>query len=355
MKRVFFLIILSPFFLFSISKDNNAELFYKKGKVLFEAGFVDDAIDMLQRAIKMDPTLFNAHFLLGKIAFYREDFGTALRNFLACSKKKGFNPDINYFLGVIYLKSGDNKKAIEYLKDSTHPFVSFYYNKIVNLYDIANMDKIKNGNKTYFNKKELTKKIKLFYKEGMKFFKKNRLERAYFFLKKAKDIIKKRSIDYKDTYNVLFYNAKVCIKLGLLDEAEKDLLFLEKRHKTPELYRLLEYIYKENKEYRKLIDISEKLLKFFPDDIVLRGNLAIYYMKRGEELKAIDNLQYILKLESDNVLAHYNIALAYYKIGRMDDAKQHINIIKSLILPSDPVYIQAKILERKVKLWEKTH
>jgi len=99
------------------------EFHYNLAKAYQDNGNLASAVEHYQTALKLQPALVDAHVNLGLILFKNEDFKNALTHFLSAEQLQPDNADIQYSLGQTYLKLSSIENAALHLNRSLalHP------------------------------------------------------------------------------------------------------------------------------------------------------------------------------------------------------------------------------------------
>ena len=71
-----------------------------------------------KRAIKLNPDLDQAHFLLGRTLQYQGLFNDAMKSFKTSISLNSNNSETYYYMGLIYLKLDDSSNACKNFKTS---------------------------------------------------------------------------------------------------------------------------------------------------------------------------------------------------------------------------------------------
>jgi len=130
------IVIFSALFLmnaFSFAADSAEEADFVFAKKAFNDGFYDLAEERLAaflRAYPETPRLYEAHFLRGVSFYSRNNFSKALYEFeiiLSSPAAGNFTDGAIYWIGEIYLKTGDYKKALQSYQKVLDDFKSSRY------------------------------------------------------------------------------------------------------------------------------------------------------------------------------------------------------------------------------------
>ena len=76
--------------------------------------------------------------------------------------------------------------------------------------------------------------------------------------------------------------------------------------------------------FERSIGIYRDLVGRYPDDVILRVNLATVYLKAGDLDQAANQLGQALRLDPDNRKVHRTMAVVLARRGQIDQARQHL-------------------------------
>ncbi|HET6973718.1 MAG TPA: tetratricopeptide repeat protein [Pyrinomonadaceae bacterium] len=104
----------------------------ERGRALLNSGNATDAIAVLSTAVSTDPTLHEAHNLLGVAYEMKGLRDRAFESFEKALKADNDNGEYLNNLGFLYFKNGDNDKAAKYLKRAVKvaPQAQRYWNNL---------------------------------------------------------------------------------------------------------------------------------------------------------------------------------------------------------------------------------
>lgn len=104
----------------------------ERGRALLNSGNATDAIAVLSTAVSTDPTLHEAHNLLGVAYELKGLRERAFESFQKALKADEDNGEYLNNLGFLYFKNGDNDKAVKYLKRAVKvaPQAQRYWNNL---------------------------------------------------------------------------------------------------------------------------------------------------------------------------------------------------------------------------------
>lgn len=119
MKR--FLIVIFLFAIFAVPVlaqqiTNDARLEYNHGIDYYKNGEYDKAMASFRKAISLSPDYIDAYYNLGSILEYLEQYDYALEMFKQIILRAPEDYESIYKAGNLSFKTGDNKRALEYLE-----------------------------------------------------------------------------------------------------------------------------------------------------------------------------------------------------------------------------------------------
>jgi len=88
------------------------------GTMLFYRGFTKDALNMYQRALDVDPDLYEAWFRIGLAEHSRGKLDNARQAYRRCLKKRPGHGWCNFYLGLLEEQLGHGANALSYYKIS---------------------------------------------------------------------------------------------------------------------------------------------------------------------------------------------------------------------------------------------
>ncbi|HNR68507.1 MAG TPA: tetratricopeptide repeat protein [bacterium] len=84
----------------------------KLGVLFLEKGFIDEAVEQLRNAVKMDPDLPNCFLNLGQALFRKGEYSQALENLMKSAERNPDYPDVHLAIGKCHWQMGDYPLAI---------------------------------------------------------------------------------------------------------------------------------------------------------------------------------------------------------------------------------------------------
>ncbi len=136
-------------------------------------------------------------------------------------------------------------------------------------------------------------------------------------------------------------NTKQAVKcLNILLERE-----LKRKVFTGFAFDELVRIYKQEKNFRKLVEICERAVGAQPEDTGLLNELGNAYLQSGEAKKACDIYEKLIKMESDNPAYHCSWGEALFAAGlNKESEKAHLKAGEIDSDQSDRYYFRIAIL-----------
>jgi len=93
---------------------------------------------------------------------------------------------------------------------------------------------------------------------------------------------------------------------------------------NPEALLLRALIHKERNERAAAMDDFRRALELRPDLVEARVHLAGYLLESGNAVEAAPQLEWALRFDRDNILARLNLGDAYRLLGKTSEAKQQL-------------------------------
>ncbi len=200
---------------------------------------LDEAEDLLLKAINSDSTLDLPYLYLGNIYFQKGELKKAERMYIKAILNNPLNAMAYNNLGNIYMKRGELAKAKEIFKS---------------------------GLKTGYGK--------IFNNLALIYIKENDLNKAEYYLKEG--------IKYQKEFLPLYLNLSVVLsKENKWEEAEKYLLKSLQYGKDYKIYLNLSLVYIKLRKYQKAKKLLEYSMKEFPDKKIF----SFYYKKLNNVIK----------------------------------------------------------------------
>ena len=266
-------------------KDKLTTSYIKIGDRYMKQGNYEKSLSYYLKAVDTDKTLqeklkgkiFTAYLKLGEKAFSSGRYKTAFNYLKKAEKIKKDNKKLVYYLGEIYLKEQNYKKALEYYE--------YYLNN-------------------YGGSPEILKKISLIYaKLGN--------------LKKAKEYAEKliKAGKFLDVANFItgayYYHFE--------KNPDKALRYFLKSenfgYRNGELYYYIGRIYYDKGNYlRSIAYLTEAIKNGYKKEKVYYLR-ALAYLKLKDYRKAINDLSMVVKYNPDNAKAYYLRGKLYYEHG----------------------------------------
>lgn len=99
----------------------SADYIFDKGMVAYKIANYEEAIS-LWKSVEQEKQSDTVQYFLGSAYMAKKDDDKALTylNKVAANNQSAFNKDANWFVGLLYLKSGDQTEAKKYIEKSEH-------------------------------------------------------------------------------------------------------------------------------------------------------------------------------------------------------------------------------------------
>jgi type IV pilus biogenesis/stability protein PilW len=127
----------------SPGKRDEAQRYFRLGQVQLEQGKTMQAIESLDKALKLDPEHAEAHYFLGYIRYQQSEYKPAEKEFRKAIKINPYFTDAHNHLGLVYREMKEYDKALaEFqtaLKDKSYKTPERIHLNIGHLYLARNM------------------------------------------------------------------------------------------------------------------------------------------------------------------------------------------------------------------------
>jgi len=266
-------------------KDKITPLYIKIGDKYFNEGNFDKAISYYQKAINNDKSvyekikdkLFKAYKNYGIKLYKQKQYISALKYLKEAEKIKSEDIDIIYYLGNLYLKTGDLKKSLKYFEK----YLSYKPSDA-----------------------EILKKMAIIYLESGNIVQAKKYAEKLLALNKSKDVANFIIGAYYYTYE---------------KNPQKALSYLLKAenygYKKGNLYYYIGRIYYDQGNYLRAITyLTEALSKGYKNEKVYYYR-ALSYLKLKDYRKAINDLSMVIKHNPNNGEAYFLRGKLYYEHG----------------------------------------
>lgn len=140
-------------------------------------------------------------------------------------------------------------------------------------------------------------------------------------------VLKEIHREFPDEDSVLLMLSWACYDSGNTDEAIKYLnMLLEKelRRKvfTGFAFDELVRIYKQQKNFKALVEVCEKAVAVQPEDVGLLTELGTAYLQSGHCHRACTVFEKLIKIENDNPVFYCNLGEALFAAGLYQESEQ---------------------------------
>jgi|GEM_PF-682777 len=267
-------------------------------------GEIDQAIDLLEKELKVFPYNLNAHLYLGIAYYLKKDFEKAFKKFesieKAIEKRVDFDSPAKFqrpkTSGTLFEPEDIDAKLIEYWKDGKA--------------DVLFSEEIK---------------ALLYFFRGLSLKEKKDLKNAEKRFKKA------RKLNYE----------KTALSLQLIDlylkkkdtkSASKELAEFKKISGESQIVIFLEsYLQYKKNDLETSLAGFEKIAEKMPR---AKKNMGRIHYNRGEYQKAIDIWEGILSQQPDDKEVQINLGRAYFQVGDSGKAQEYFDKVGLKISPA---------------------
>jgi tetratricopeptide (TPR) repeat protein len=237
-----------------------------------------------KKAVKYNPTFITSYYKMGHILSSLNRHDEAYEVYKTLQKYAPDYAEIHYNLGIIYLKQGRVKEALDDIREATRE-----------------------------SEKEITRRIggDIFYQHGL-----YEEARGYYL-----DALKQNPKNVRAREQLVVIGQK----LDRLDESERYLLelFDEFPEKDAYLYSIVK-LYKMEKAWDKLEVFLKKAIENNPLALDLRIYLMFHYYDRGNYKETVHQGMILDKLNANRQDVYYLLARALEKTGEKDLAIQYL-------------------------------
>jgi len=302
-------------------------LFNNLGNTYDAVGDEDTAMEILEAAVEINPSLAEARMNLGNIYLKKERVADAIFEYQAALKINPGDAKAHINLGNAYNERG-------WLADAINE-----YTAAIKL-DHSIVDGYKNLALIY------TKQDK--YHSALAQLKQAvAIEPTDAALYSRLGDVYMRMGDYDKA--VSYHGLGLCYeKLGRPDEqieAYKRALAI-----NPNMVGALVNLanaYVSGQEYDLAIEYYRKALSLKPSDAMIHYNFGIAYVNKGDFEEAVRLYEKAVKIEPDMGDAHNGLAYGYYRLGKPDLALKHLNRARELGIEVDESLAQALAQKRR--------
>jgi tetratricopeptide (TPR) repeat protein len=148
--------------------------------------------------------------------------------------------------------------------------------------------------------------------------------------KKALDHLEKLTEQNPESVIAYYYRGRVNLEMEHYREAEESFLEALKLNKSqePALFDL-GTLYQMTDRNMDAVNIYEKLLEYYPDNMAARERLVNLYYKLGLKVKAEQQVQKIRKDSLPGEPGRQTLGLIYLSQGKLDESIEELNLIIS--------------------------
>jgi len=313
------LVIVLGYFLFSSymygRNVSDAKKFYTIGKQKALIGKHSEALEYLEKAIKIDGDFTQAHYDIGECHLWLKQFQKAIESYrYIISINPNFSEVYNH-LGHCYGELGDDENAIEAYENAIrlNQDDSFSNSRLCNIYsDLGDYEK---ALKVAVRAVEISpEEAKHYLNLGEIYGQLSRREGAIDAYKQALGI----NPGYAKAHNNL---GLVYTEIGRYEKAEK--CFNKAIEMAPEstiMRNNLCIAYEHLNRHKEIIQVCEETIQLNPDDVDAYRNLGNAYIKLGYNEEAVKVCKKAIQLDPNYFNTYGNLAFAYSNLGFFEDA-----------------------------------
>jgi len=285
-----------------------AEARMNLGNIYLKKGRLADAIYEYQAALKVNPGDAKAHLNLGNAYNERGWLPDAINEYTAAIKLDCGLTDGYKNLALVYTKQGKYYSALAQLKQAVaiEPTDAALYSRLGDV---------------YMRMGDYDKAVSLH----------------------------KKALEMNPGLAEAYHGLGLCYeKLGRPDEqieAYKRALAI-----NPNMVGALVNLanaYVSGQEYDLAIEYYRKALSLKPSDAMIHYNFGIAYVNKGDFEEAVRLYEKAVKIEPDMGDAHNGLAYGYYRLGKPDLALKHLNRARELGIEVDESLAQALAQKRR--------
>ena len=124
-------------------KRDDAQRYFRLAQVQYEQGSTRNAIESVQKALKLDPDYAEAHYYLGFIHYQQSEYKPAEKEFRRAIHLNSYYTDAHNHLGLVYREMKEYDKALSEfqtaLNDKSYKSPEKIYLNIGHLYLVRSM------------------------------------------------------------------------------------------------------------------------------------------------------------------------------------------------------------------------
>jgi tetratricopeptide (TPR) repeat protein len=287
------------------------------GVVLYERGYIDEAMKHFSEALRVDPDYAGAHFNLGLVFANQENLDVAIRHYKEAVRIEPDYADAHNNLGVALKRQGRVDEAIRNYREALRIFPHFakaHHGLGVALVSQGRVD------------------------EGIRHY--------------------NEALRIKPDYAEAYYNLGLALKSqGRIDEAIKQ--YSEALKINPDYvkaYYNLGNILASQGRVEGAMSNYNQVLRINPDHAKAHNNLGNALASQGSHREAIRHYLEALRINPDDADAHYNVGNALVSENRLQAASNHYS--EALRINPDDAEVRLnleKILQRLGKSSGRAH
>jgi tetratricopeptide (TPR) repeat protein len=350
------LLVMVGVLLSACAQQKTVEQYLEDGQRHLENGDVSKAIAALEEALKKDPTLEEAHRLLGEALGESERWPEAIKELEAYQSLAKQDPEAYYLLGQAYVKTDQLEKAAGTFAQgvSLDPALAEAYQQEISEASEALLEAgreaIEAGNLQTAN--ELLTAVaplvpgqgEVYYLLGQAQMQGGNLDQALVAFADAVQLSPEMRSEYATEIDALvergLETGQAALDAGNLEGAAQAVEAVTRLSpQDAQAFFLLGNIYNQANQLEQAIQAYNKVLDLNPDSSSAQTNLGVVYYKMGDLETAIQKYESALELEPDDAETHYLLGAAYLQQDRLQEGQAEFEKALELNDQLAPAYI----------------
>lgn len=342
-KIILFIFSFINFSFFSYSQGINNK--YETAKEYINNADYEDAINILNELVKLDPTNYNYFLDLGIAHYSLKNIDISVENLKRSLEYNNKCDECYYQLAKIYFDNQDLNKAEEIIKNglvANNDSAKLYY-----LRGLIYQQKGQKDNAVFDFTKAMSiepKNLTFLMARANQYIQNSDFHFAY------SDISNAIEID-PDNSQYFYYRAFILMNLNIMEEALADIeKAIEIKNSVPDYYNLKFSIHSGRKEFDKAQESVLRSIELNPDDYLTYLNLGDMYFQIGEfddyckcYQNAIQRIPEELKNERENIQTNYakfcnKNQIPYYYVRSLGEYN-NLNYDKSIAITDEGLKI----------------
>jgi tetratricopeptide (TPR) repeat protein len=304
------------------------------GAVEFDAGRTDQAMELYERALSLNPQSVEAHVNKGLALARIGKAEEAMAEYERALRIWPNSVEAHNSLGVALVQTGKVTEAIEHYEQALR--INADYLPTHNNLGLALVQAGRAGEAIEHYEQALRiepNNSQVHNNLGQALVQVRKVPAAIQHYRQALEIKPNDAEIHNNLGNALFYAGNVTDAIGQYEQA------LRINPKYPEARSNLGYALFQTGSLTNAINSLEEALRLKPDYADAHYNLGIVLSKSGRTSAAIDHFEQTLRINPSYAQAHYNLANALSKTGRPADAIEHYRAV----IKTNPEFLEARL------------